>query len=263
MTGRRDCEISWQAAHRAETSSGPRSCISSTKTAMPRPVSAAIPPRSPSSSTRSISMSPESARPVTAGTPMPGFQRSRSLAAPARPPAGSRWANALTTPSAWSPAPPAGPSSRTAWCTADASGRRSDWSGRASSLPVPQPGPHRGRPQRVEQHGLADAAQPGEHDRALGAAAGDPLEHDVERVELLVAAGELGRALAGAGGVGVPDRVHDRRVYASLACTAYIRIEPHRRVAPPGPRHRRVRRRVRRRRRDRPLGHPRGVARRV
>ena len=44
-----------------------------------------------------------------------------------------------------------------------------------------------------------------------------PLEHDVEGAELLVAAGELGRALAGAGGVGVPDRVHDRTVSAYLA----------------------------------------------
>ena len=86
-------------------------------------------------------------------------------------------------------------------------------------------GAHRGRAQRVEQHGLADPAQPGEHDRALGAAAGHPLEHDVEGVELLVAPGELGRALAGAGGVRVPDRVHDRRVYGSLAFTAYIAIQ--------------------------------------
>ena len=87
-------------------------------------------------------------------------------------------------------------------------------------------GTHRRRAQRVEQHGLADAAQPGEHDRALGAPAGHPLEHDVEGVELLVAPGELGRALPRAGGVGVPDRVHDRRLYASLAFTAYIRIQP-------------------------------------
>ena len=39
------------------------------------------------------------------------------------------------------------------------------WSGRASSLPVPQPARTAGRAQRVEQHGLADAAQPGEHER--------------------------------------------------------------------------------------------------
>ena len=77
-------------------------------------------------------------------------------------------------------------------------------------------GPH-GRPaQRVEQHGLADAAQAGQHDRALGATAGDALEHDVEGAQLLVTAGELGRALARARGVRVRDRVHARRLYASL-----------------------------------------------
>ena len=75
----------------------------------------------------------------------------------------------------------------------------------------------RRRAQRVEQHRLADAAQPGQHQRALRAPAGDPLEHDVERRELLVAAGELGRSLTGAGRVGVPDRVHDRTVSRCLA----------------------------------------------
>ena len=169
-------------------------------------------------------MSPESARPVTAGTVMPGFHRSRSLAAPRPdPPAGSRWANALTTPSAWSPAPPAGPelAHRLVHRRRERAAQR--LVGPGLELAGAPPGAHRRRAQRVEQHGLADAAQPGEHDRALGAAAGHPLEHDVEGVELLVATGELGRALAGAGGVGVPDRVHDRRVYGSLALTAYIR----------------------------------------
>ncbi len=77
------------------------------------------------------------------------------------------------------------------------------------------PGPlHREPAQRVEQHGLADPAQPGEHHRALGAAGGDPLEGDLELPQLPVAAGELGRALAGARGVGVPDRVHAGTVSA-------------------------------------------------
>ena len=79
MTGSPDWLISWQAAQSADTSSGPRSCISSMNTAMPFPTSAASPPRSVSSSTRSISMSPESARPRTAGTSMPGAHWSRSL----------------------------------------------------------------------------------------------------------------------------------------------------------------------------------------
>ena len=90
---------------------------------------------------------------------------------------------------------------------------------------MPQPARTAAERSALSSTVLPTPAQPGEHDRALGAAAGHPLEHDVERVELLVATGELGRALAGAGGVGVPDRVHDRRVYASLAFTAYIRIQ--------------------------------------
>ena len=134
-TGSACWPISWNAAQTAETSSGPRSCISSMKMPTPLPTSAASPPTSVSSSTRSISMSPESARPETAGTSMPGLQRSRSLALAGA----SRWAKALTTPRTWSTSSCCGwPSSRTAVCRALASGRRSDWSGRASSLPVPQ-----------------------------------------------------------------------------------------------------------------------------
>ena len=66
----------------------------------------------------------------------------------------------------------------------------------------------RGRAQRVEQDGLADAAQAGEHQAALGAAAGDPLQHHVEGVQLAVATGQLGRALTGAGCVRVAYRIH-------------------------------------------------------
>ena len=70
------------------------------------------------------------------------------------------------------------------------------WSGRASSLPVPQRPAYGLAAQRVEQHGLADAAQPGEHHAALGTARGDPLEDDVE----LLRAARRGRpARAGAG----------------------------------------------------------------
>ena len=80
-------------------------------------------------------MSPESARPRTAGASMPLLQRSRSLVSPA-----SFSAKARSTPSRWSLSCCWGcPSSRTAWCSAEASGLRSRWSGRASSLPVPQP----------------------------------------------------------------------------------------------------------------------------
>ena len=72
------------------------------------------------------------------------------------------------------------------------------------------------RAQRVEQHRLADAAQPGEHQAALGPAAGDPFQHDVEDVQLAVAAGQLGRALAGAGRVRVADRIHAIGPYRAI-----------------------------------------------
>ncbi len=65
---------------------------------------------------------------------MPGFHWSRSFAFdPA-----SRCAKERTTPSTWeTDSSSRWPSSRTAWCSALDNGRRNDWSGRASSLPVP------------------------------------------------------------------------------------------------------------------------------
>jgi len=44
----------------------------------------------------------------------------------------------------------------------------------------------------------------------------DPLEDDVEGAQLLVTTGQLRRALAGAGRVGVPDGVHDSTVSRCL-----------------------------------------------
>jgi len=73
-----------------------------------------------------------------------------------------------------------------------------------------------GPAQRVEQHRLADPAQSGEHEAALGTTLGDPLEDDVEGGQLLVTTGELGRALARARGVRIANRVHDRRVSVTL-----------------------------------------------
>jgi hypothetical protein len=64
------------------------------------------------------------------------------------------------------------------------------------------------RAQLVEQHGLPDATQPGEHEGALGAAVRDALQHHVEGRELRVAAGQLGRALPGARRVRVPHGIH-------------------------------------------------------
>ena len=49
-----------------------------------------------------------------------------------------------------------------------------------------------------------------------GRPGGDPLEGHLELLQLAVAAGQLGRPLAGAGRVGVPDRVHDRTVSGCL-----------------------------------------------
>ncbi len=87
-------------------------------------------------------------------------------------------------------------------------------------LARPPAPPDGGRPQRVEQHRLADTAQPGEDDAAFRPAAGDPLQDDVERLELDVTPGELRRPLPGARGVGVADGVHPRTVSGCLAATA-------------------------------------------
>ncbi|BCJ59479.1 hypothetical protein Jiend_29010 [Micromonospora endophytica] len=64
------------------------------------------------------------------------------------------------------------------------------------------------RAQGVEQDGLADAPQSGEHQAPLRAAAGDPFQHDVEDVQFPPPPGQLGWALAGARSVRVADRIH-------------------------------------------------------
>ena len=66
------------------------------------------------------------------------------------------------------------------------------------------------RPERVEQHGLADAAQAGEHHGPLGPGPGHSLEYHLELADLPVSPGELRRPLPGTGRVGVPYGVHDR-----------------------------------------------------
>ena len=159
-------------------------------------------------------MSPESARPRTAGTSMPGLHRSRSLAsAPA-----SRSAKARITPSTWSASSARGaPSSRTAWCSALDSGRRSHWSGRASSLPVPQPLRTAWPRSALSSTVLPTPRSPVSTSDRSGRPLRDPLQDDVEGAHLLVATGQLGRPLPGAGRVGVPDRVHARTVWARLA----------------------------------------------
>ncbi len=202
-------DSSWQAAHSAETSSGPQSCISSMNRAMPVPTSVATLAASVNSSTRSISMSPESARPIAAGTSMPGCQRSRSLVGlPGGHPQRERlqYAEKLVDPIGR-------PVVRGQLADGHVQrgrdrpaqrlvGPRLDLAG------APQAGDGL-RPQRVEQHGLADAAQAGEDERALGPAARDPLEDDLEHLQLAVSAGQLGWALTGAGRIGIANRIHD------------------------------------------------------
>ena len=87
---------------------------------------------------------------------------------------------------------------------------------------------HSRRTQRIEEHGLADPAQPGEDDRALRAATGNSLQHHVEGLELLIPPGEFGWALARPGGIGVANWIHDRSVFGYLASAAYIARERHR-----------------------------------
>ena len=146
-------------------------------------------------------MSPESARPVVAGTSMPGFHRSRI-----RPGTGVAGGERLDRPSTSSD------------CGMPELAHRHVQGGRqrpAQRLVRPRlelaatpVGPDRRRPQGVEQHRLAHAAQSGEHDRALRTAVRHPFQGHVEGRELLVAAGQLGRALAGARRIRVPHGVH-------------------------------------------------------
>ncbi len=64
-------------------------------------------------------------------------------------------------------------------------------------------------PQRVEQHRLADPAEPADSTRLRsGRARRDTFEHHLELPHLGVASGQLGRALTGAGRIGIPDRIH-------------------------------------------------------
>ncbi len=160
---------------------------------MPLPTSAASPPTSVSSSTRSISMSPESARPRTAGASMPGLHCSRSLAAP---PA-SRWAKDRITPEHVVDV--------VGLRVAELADRLVQRARQRPAQPLvgaglelagaPAAGGRR-RAQGVEQHGLADAAQPGEHQAALGAAARRPVRGRRRR---RAAARRGRRARAGAG----------------------------------------------------------------
>ena len=160
-------------------------------------------------------MSPESARPLTAGASMPGLPPVPQLGAGGRVALGE----GLDHPEhVVDRRRPAGARARGPPRAAPRdSGRRSPWSGRASSLPVPQCGADGGRAQGVEQHRLADAAQPGQHDGALGPALAIRSSTTSKARSCSSRPASSGRALAGAGGVRVADRVHDRRVWGRLA----------------------------------------------
>jgi len=61
----------------------------------------------------------------------------------------------------------------------------------------------------AQQDGLTDAAQAGDQHRLLGVAAPQPLEQDLEALQLRVAANQGRRRGAGVRGVRVRPRVHD------------------------------------------------------
>jgi hypothetical protein len=71
-------------------------------------------------------------------------------------------------------------------------------------------------PERIQQHGLADPAQSGEHHAAFRAAAGYPFQHHFELGKLTVAAGQFGGALASPGRIRIPDGVHGIEAYGAV-----------------------------------------------
>jgi len=95
-------------------------------------------------------------------------------------------------------------------CSALATGRRIDWSGLASSLPVP----HR-RWSAIDLNVLSSTVLPTPRrpvstmDRS-GLALATALKYDLELTDLPVSARELRWPLPGTGRVGVPYGVHDR-----------------------------------------------------
>ena len=175
--------------------------------ATPVPTSAASPATSVNSSTRSISMSPESARPLRAATSMPGCQRSRSLAPSGGGALRERLEDAEHLVDAVAVVVPHG---QVADRPVQRGGERAAQLGLRPRLDLARapPGADGHRAQLAEQHRLADAAQAGEHEAALGPPARHPLEHDLERVDLAVATGQLGGPLTGAGGERVAHRIH-------------------------------------------------------
>jgi hypothetical protein len=75
---------------------------------------------------------------------------------------------------------------------------------------------HRHRPERVEQHGLANSAQTGQHHAALRATARHTLKDYLELSDFAVAARQFGRALTGARSVRIANRIHAIEAYGLI-----------------------------------------------
>jgi hypothetical protein len=208
-------DSSWQAAQIAETSSGCTSCISSMNSAMPL-ADVGGQPGGVAEQLDQVDLHVAGVGPA----PSPPARRcpAASGRAPWRP-AGRRSANALSTPRT-APSTPvrvavAGASSRSAMCSAEETGRRSDWSGRASILPVPQPRPIAAERSWLSSTVLPTPRSPVSTRRALRPAVAIRSRTTSNADSSRVAAGQLGRALAGAGGVRVPHGVHvEHRIVA-------------------------------------------------
>ena len=77
-------------------------------------------------------------------------------------------------------------------------------------------------PERQQQHGLADPAQPRQHDRLEGVAGRRPPDDDVPGGDDVAPSGEQRRGRTGARGVGVEDRVHGATVARSMRVSAVL-----------------------------------------
>jgi hypothetical protein len=83
-------------------------------------------------------------------------------------------------------------------------------------LPSPPQALDRHRPERIQQHSLAYAAQPGQDHAAFWPATGNALEHDLELSELPVPPGKLRGALAGSRRVRISHWIHGIAAYGAI-----------------------------------------------
>ena len=187
--------------------------------AAPRPSLWAPSPSATSSSVRSVSRSPESA------TPGSGSSSRR------KPPATRRACTARAKLAAMRPIRLARSllrqrrlTVRTIGGSASASWARRSPPGRASNSSIGQPACVGVVPERQQQHGLADAAQAGQHDRLERVAGRGPTDDDVPGLDDPVAPGEQRRRRAGTRRVRVDDRVH-RSDHSSICGSLALILE--------------------------------------